>query len=118
MGIIMTGMGADMELKRVLRAITREGGLTVGQDEASCSVYGMPRSCAEMGLVQRVVPLPRPAADSPGHQLPSRGINWARRLTSSSSLVLIFSLLCRTRLIFPINDSVENGLCKYNPSCL
>ncbi len=57
MGIIMTGMGADG--LEGMRAITREGGLTVGQDEASCSVYGMPRSCAEMGLVQRVVPLPQ-----------------------------------------------------------
>jgi len=25
--------------------------------EASCSVYGMPRSCAESGVLQRVVPL-------------------------------------------------------------
>jgi two-component system chemotaxis response regulator CheB len=57
MGIIMTGMGADGV--EGMRAIAREGGLTVGQDEASCSVYGMPRSCAEMGLLQRVVPLPQ-----------------------------------------------------------
>jgi len=55
MGIIMTGMGADGV--EGMRAIAREGGMTVGQDEASCSVYGMPRSCAEMGLLQRVVPL-------------------------------------------------------------
>ena len=38
-------------------AIQKEGGITVGQDEASCTVYGMPRSAAEMGVVQRVVPL-------------------------------------------------------------
>jgi two-component system chemotaxis response regulator CheB len=57
MGVIMTGMGADGA--EGMRAITREGGLTVGQDEASCSVYGMPRSCAEMGLLQKVVPLPQ-----------------------------------------------------------
>ncbi|HEX4426753.1 MAG TPA: chemotaxis response regulator protein-glutamate methylesterase [Terriglobales bacterium] len=57
MGIIMTGMGADGV--EGMRAIAREGGLTLGQDEATCSVYGMPRSCAELGLLQKVVPLPQ-----------------------------------------------------------
>jgi two-component system, chemotaxis family, protein-glutamate methylesterase/glutaminase len=55
MGIIMTGMGADGLLG--MQAIKREGGLTVGQDEASCIVYGMPRSCAEAHVLQRVVSL-------------------------------------------------------------
>jgi two-component system chemotaxis response regulator CheB len=55
MGIILTGMGADGSLG--MQAILREGGLTVGQDEASCAVYGMPRTCAEMGILKRVVPL-------------------------------------------------------------
>jgi two-component system chemotaxis response regulator CheB len=55
MGIILTGMGADG--LQGMQAITREGGLTVGQDEASCTVYGMPRSCAEAGVLQRIVPL-------------------------------------------------------------
>ncbi len=55
MGIIMTGMGADGSLG--MQAISREGGLTLGQDEASCAVYGMPRVCADMGLLNRVVPL-------------------------------------------------------------
>jgi two-component system chemotaxis response regulator CheB len=55
MGVIMTGMGADGALG--MQAIFREGGLTVGQDEASCAVYGMPRTCAEMGVLRRVVPL-------------------------------------------------------------
>jgi two-component system chemotaxis response regulator CheB len=56
MGVIMTGMGADGALG--MKAIFQEGGLTVGQDEATCAVYGMPRSCAEMGILKRVVPLP------------------------------------------------------------
>jgi two-component system chemotaxis response regulator CheB len=55
LGIIMTGMGADGV--HGMQAIAREGGQTVGQDEASCIVYGMPRSCAEMGVLQRIVPL-------------------------------------------------------------
>jgi two-component system chemotaxis response regulator CheB len=55
MGIILTGMGADGALG--MQAIHREGGLTIGQDEATCAVYGMPRTCAEMGVLRRVVPL-------------------------------------------------------------
>jgi two-component system chemotaxis response regulator CheB len=55
MGIIMTGMGSDGA--QGMNAIHREGGLTVGQDEQSCAVYGMPRVCAEMGILDRVVPL-------------------------------------------------------------
>jgi two-component system, chemotaxis family, protein-glutamate methylesterase/glutaminase len=57
MGVIMTGMGADG--LQGMQAIAREGGVTVGQDEASCTVYGMPRSCAEAGFLDRVVPLMR-----------------------------------------------------------
>ena len=55
MGVIMTGMGSDGALG--MKAIYRQGGLTVGQDEASCTVYGMPRACAELGVLHRVVPL-------------------------------------------------------------
>jgi len=57
MGVIMTGMGSDGA--QGMDAIHREGGFTVGQDEASCAVYGMPRVCAEMGILDRVVPLAR-----------------------------------------------------------
>jgi len=38
-------------------AIHRQGGLTIGQDEATCTVYGMPRACAEVGALTRVVSL-------------------------------------------------------------
>ena len=55
MGVIMTGMGSDGA--QGMDAIHREGGFTVGQDEPSCAVYGMPRVCAEMGILDRVVPL-------------------------------------------------------------
>ena len=55
MGIIMTGMGADGV--QGMKAIEKAGGLTVGQDQSSCAVYGMPRSCAEAGILQRVVSL-------------------------------------------------------------
>ena len=55
MGVILTGMGSDGA--QGMKAIHRQGGFTVGQDEASCIVYGMPRACAELGILNRVVPL-------------------------------------------------------------
>jgi two-component system chemotaxis response regulator CheB len=55
MGVILTGMGSDGA--EGMMAIHRRGGLTIGQDEASCTVYGMPRACAELGALTRVVPL-------------------------------------------------------------
>ncbi len=63
MGVILTGMGSDG--LQGMKAIHRAGGLTIGQDEASCTVYGMPRACAELGVLIRVVPL----SDIPGEIL-------------------------------------------------
>ena len=57
LGVIMTGMGADGA--KGMETIKREGGFNVGQDEPTCTVYGMPRSAAEAGVLQRVVPLPQ-----------------------------------------------------------
>jgi len=55
MGVILTGMGSDGS--QGMKAIHGAGGLTIGQDEATCTVYGMPRACAELGVLVRVVPL-------------------------------------------------------------
>jgi two-component system, chemotaxis family, protein-glutamate methylesterase/glutaminase len=55
LGVIMTGMGSDGA--RELGSIYREGGRTLGQDEASSIVYGMPKVAFDMGHVQRQVPL-------------------------------------------------------------
>jgi len=41
-----------------MKAIYREGGFTIGQDAATSAVYGMPKACAEMGILKRIVPLP------------------------------------------------------------
>lgn len=54
-GVILTGMGAD-GAKGLLDMKSR-GAQTIGQDEASCVVYGMPRVAFEMGAVQKVAPL-------------------------------------------------------------
>ena len=62
LGVIMTGMGDDGA--RGMTAIHDCGGYTIGQDEASCAVYGMPRSCAELGILDSVVPL-----DGLGHAI-------------------------------------------------
>ena len=55
MGVILTGMGTDGA--EGMKAIHAQGGLTIGQDEATCTVYGMPRACAQLGFLTRVVPL-------------------------------------------------------------
>jgi two-component system chemotaxis response regulator CheB len=55
LGVIMTGMGRDGAAQ--LGTIYKEGGLTVGQDEASAVVYGMPRVAYELGHVQEQVSL-------------------------------------------------------------
>ena len=54
-GVVMTGMGCDGAAG--IGAIFHKGGLTIGQDEATCTVYGMPRVCAELGILTRVAPL-------------------------------------------------------------
>jgi two-component system, chemotaxis family, protein-glutamate methylesterase/glutaminase len=55
LGVILTGMESDGA--KGVQAIHSAGGITLGQNEATCAVYGMPRSCAESGVLQRVVPL-------------------------------------------------------------
>lgn len=55
LGIIMTGMGDDgaQGLKEMLEA----GAETLGQDERSCVVYGMPKEAHKLGATQKEVPL-------------------------------------------------------------
>ncbi len=60
LGVIMTGMGRDGA--KELGSIFRGGGYTLGQDEASSIVYGMPKAAFEMGHVQKQIPLSEMAA--------------------------------------------------------
>lgn len=55
LGIIMTGMGDDGG--RGLKAMRDAGARTLGQDERTCVVYGMPKVAHELGAVQREIPL-------------------------------------------------------------
>lgn len=53
--IILTGMGKDGALGML--AMRQAGAWTIGQDEASCVVYGMPREAAAVGAVAEVAAL-------------------------------------------------------------
>lgn len=56
-GVILTGMGRDGA--GGLLSIRQAGGRTLGQDESTCVVYGMPRAAYELGAVERQLPLER-----------------------------------------------------------
>lgn len=54
-GVILTGLGCDGA--EGLLALRRAGAETIGQDEASSVVYGMPRAAYELGAVWKQLPL-------------------------------------------------------------
>ncbi|MFZ5944950.1 MAG: protein-glutamate methylesterase/protein-glutamine glutaminase [Bacillota bacterium] len=54
-GIILTGMGYDGA--KGLLAMRRKGARTIGQDEKSSVVYGMPKVAFELKAVEKQVPL-------------------------------------------------------------
>lgn len=56
-GVILTGMGADGA--QGLLQMRQAGAETIGQDETSCVVYGMPREAALLGAVGTVASLDR-----------------------------------------------------------
>jgi two-component system chemotaxis response regulator CheB len=55
LGVIMTGMGDDGA--RGLKEMHDAGAPTIGQDEASCVVYGMPMAARQLGAVDREISL-------------------------------------------------------------
>jgi len=54
-GVILTGIGADGA--KGLLQMRKRGAVTVGQDEATSHIYGMPKVAYEMGAVQHQLPL-------------------------------------------------------------
>ncbi|MCR5873853.1 chemotaxis response regulator protein-glutamate methylesterase [Phenylobacterium sp. J426] len=60
-GCILTGMGRDGA--RGLLEMREAGARTVGQDEATSVVYGMPKAAFEIGAVERQAPIDRIAAE-------------------------------------------------------
>jgi two-component system chemotaxis response regulator CheB len=61
LGVIMTGMGDDGA--RGLKEMRDAGAATLGQNEASCVVYGMPKEAVKLGAVERSVALTGIAAE-------------------------------------------------------
>src|SRR4029079_5529961 len=75
LGVVMTGMGSDG--RDGAAWIKAKGGVIFTESEASCVVYGMPRSVVEAGLSDGVFPL----------ELMARAIMervWARKCCSST----------------------------------
>lgn len=54
-GVILTGMGYDGA--KGLLSMRRKGAKTIGQDEKSCVVYGMPKVAYNIGAVEKQAPL-------------------------------------------------------------
>jgi two-component system chemotaxis response regulator CheB len=59
-GVILTGMGADGAAG--IKKMKESGSYTIGQDEKSCVVYGMPRAAFEMGGIVQEMPLQKISA--------------------------------------------------------
>ena len=55
--VILTGMGSDG--REGMRRIKENGGYCIAQDEATCVVYGMPKSVIDAGLADEICPLPQ-----------------------------------------------------------
>ncbi len=60
-GVILTGMGKDGA--QGLLKMRQSGARTIGQDEQSSLIYGMPRVASEVGAVQKQLPLNRIARE-------------------------------------------------------
>lgn len=55
LGVILTGMGNDGF--KGMQLLKSKGGVTIAQDEATSTIYGMPKACVEGGVADEVLPL-------------------------------------------------------------
>ena len=60
-GVILTGMGRDGA--KGMKTMSEAGAVTLGQDETTSLVYGMPRVAHELGGVQHQLPLDKIAGE-------------------------------------------------------
>lgn len=74
LGIILTGMGCDGA--RGLFSMRKAGAQTIGQDEASCVVYGMPKVAYNIGAVMKQTSL---------QQIPQSIFSWITNQSPKST---------------------------------
>jgi two-component system, chemotaxis family, protein-glutamate methylesterase/glutaminase len=55
LGVILTGMGSDGF--KGMQLLKGKGGVTIAQDEATSTIYGMPKACVDGGVADEVLPL-------------------------------------------------------------
>ena len=55
LGVILTGMGNDGF--KGMQVLKQAGGVTIVQDAASSTIYGMPKACIDGGVADEVLPL-------------------------------------------------------------
>lgn len=55
LGVILTGMGNDGF--KGMKQLKSMGGVTLVQDEATSTIYGMPKACVDGGVADEVLPL-------------------------------------------------------------
>ncbi|HEU5100631.1 MAG TPA: chemotaxis-specific protein-glutamate methyltransferase CheB [Roseiflexaceae bacterium] len=59
-GVLLTGMGRDGAYGML--TIKRSNGYTIAQDEATCTIFGMPRAAIQLHAAREVLPAPRIAS--------------------------------------------------------
>ena len=64
LGVLLTGMGEDGA--EGMRRLRSGGSVTIGESEATCVVFGMPRAAHARGGVEHLLPLPEIAATLEG----------------------------------------------------
>mgnify|MGYP000983029986 FL=1 len=55
LGVVLTGMGNDGF--KGMQQLKQKGGVTLVQDEATSTIYGMPKACVDGGVADEVLPL-------------------------------------------------------------
>jgi two-component system response regulator WspF len=72
-GVLLTGMGRDGA--KGLKAMRERSWYTIAQDQASCTVYGMPKAAKELDAAQEILPL---------ESIGTRLAEWAERASIPS----------------------------------